>query len=426
MLDVYLTALLLSFLSDEDDDLTHSLAIAAALCTIALLPGATAVPLYVLSRNDAREGATYGVGPAQDLYSQHVGNPTLFKALTNFSPAQFHALMRLLLDPSKPASYLLKPRDVWGRYGLARLRKTRGRPHKLDPHTRVFLCLVRLKDNDRLVRLCAMSGLNVASVCEDFWHVVECLAVATEHYIAWPNEGRREELASSMHDVQPQPGLMHPIGVVDGTAQFIRRPGPNEPLYYNGRKKRHFINHLVVCDWRGRIMHVMAGFTGKTHDGVAYRQSNLFTNRRAYFSRHQTLLADNGFQGCGLVTPFTRQRGALTAYERGFNQFVRRHRVVIEFVFGAMKSKFGILRGEWRHSLARANAVFLLCCQLMNFYMDTNKRYVRGPAFRITRALEEWERSALSQLGGDWTMRSRAQIRQYFMSPEVQPIYANF
>ncbi len=398
--------------------------------TTALICMTMSISNWVANRmipDSSRASVTYGSGDASDLYAKHVGNPTLFKALTNFTPDQFETLMQILLDPSRPESYLLKPRDVKGRRGLRRQRRTRGgRPHKLDPRTRVFLCLVRLKDDDRLVRMCADSGLNVCSLCDDFWHVCECLLVVTQDCILWPSSADRAALQQTMVDLAPAPGTLLPIGVVDGTAQYVRRPGADEPLYYNGRKKRHFLNHLVVCDWRGRIMAAFVGYNGRTHDSIAYRTCPLHTRRREFFSQGQTLLADNGFQGCDLLTPVTRRGSGPSERERMYNKLVRRYRVVIEFLFGAMKSKFGIIAGTWRHNLARADMVFMLCCQLMNFYMDVNGKTVRGRAFRNRLDMEEWEQVAFGQCNGNWQALDDGELRALFSTPAMQRIYEQF
>lgn len=371
----------------------------------------------------ARLGITYGAGDAKELYSQYAPNDVLFKAMTNFTPTQFQNLLAKLMDPAMPRSYILKPRDPRGGRGLARQRRTRGgRPHKLSPATRLFLCLVRLKDDDRLVRLCAMSGLNVASVCDNFWHVCECLLAATEDQIRWPGAAERNTLAR-------QAGALTRfgvVGVVDGTVQYICRPGADEPLYYNGRKKRHFLNHLVVCDWRGCIRAIRVGFYGRTHDSVAYKSCDLYTNKQAYFAQGQRLIADCGFMGCGNVTVPYVARPTLTQGQRAFNREVRRQRVVIEFLFGAMKSKFRILSGTWRHGLHRANSVFALCCQLTNMYMHANRRYIRGQAWRHGQMLEGWEEALLRQFGGDWSRLNRVQVREYLQSPAAQHLFDNW
>ncbi|GIM12176.1 hypothetical protein Vretimale_15585 [Volvox reticuliferus] len=221
---------------------------------------------------------------------------------------------------------------------------------------------------------------------------------------------------------------MAAVGIIDGTAQYIRRPGADEPLFYNGRKKRHFLNHLVVCDWRGRILAVRTGFTGKTHDGVAYRACDLYTQRRRFFAAGQTLLADNGFESCGLITPMKKQRGqAMSSNNRAYNRLVRRYRVVIEFLFGAMKIKFGMISGVWRHSLPRANMIFMLCCQLMNYYMRVNRKYIRGDRFSLNEmAMEAWEEAVLRGTGNDWEQSDRDSVRAFFQSPEGRRLIAGF
>jgi hypothetical protein len=149
---------------DDDDDEAVALAGSSMLTVIAGQRSSLArhlLPLLLaLTRLPrSRRGLTYGVRPAADLFTALVGNSVLFQALTNFSPGQFATLMQLLLDPNHPEAYLLKPRDPFGRRPLNRQQAAPGgRPHKLTPETRLFLCLARLKDDDRLARIVAWSG----------------------------------------------------------------------------------------------------------------------------------------------------------------------------------------------------------------------------------------------------------------------------
>ena len=256
--------------------------------------------------------------------------------------------------------------------------------------------------------------------------MVECLVAATADCIKWPTAPERRALVGAMAEFVEGRGPA-PIGIVDGTAQYVRRPGPDEALYYNGRKKRHFVNHLVVCDWRGCIIAVRAGFTGKTHDGVAYRSTDLYERRGQFFHQGQTLLADCGFRGCQLITPIlARQDRALTGEELAFNRVVRRYRVVVEFVFGALKNKFRILSNVWRFSLERAPVVFALCCQLFNFYMAKSGKYVRDRNFQAGRVLADWEAGLLRRVGGDWANTEREQVRRFFASAEGHALFDNW
>jgi hypothetical protein len=268
-----------------------------------------------------------------------------------------------------------------------------------------------------------LTGLNIASACIDFWHVVECLLAATARYVSWPRGAERRNLAAAMG--QFTLSRKKPVGIVDGTAQYIRRPGLDEPLFYSGRKKRHFLNHLVFCDWRGRILAVRAGFTGRTHDGVCYRECDLFKEPGSFFARDETLLADCGFQACNLLTPLP-QRGQLSNRQLAYNRLVRRHRVVVEFLFGALKAKFGMLSGIWRHRLPMASPVFILCCQLMNAYMQFNRKFIRGATFQGNEALAEWEVKLLQRFGGDYANTNRFRVEQFFESEEGRNLIRNF
>lgn len=150
--------------------LDEELQLAAFACSALSILGdgpVLAVPalLDVLLFAKRRLGPSYGVAEARELYAEFVRRPDLFKALTNFTPSAFDALVQRVLDPNRPAAYLLKPRCRGGQQPLARRRQRTGRPHKLSPHTRVFLCLVRLKDDARVAQLCALSGTIVKTFC---------------------------------------------------------------------------------------------------------------------------------------------------------------------------------------------------------------------------------------------------------------------
>lgn len=99
-------------------------------------------------------------------------------------------------------------------------------------------------------------------------------------------------------------------------------------------------------------------------------------------------------------------QNAQTEAGRKLNRAIRRHRVVIEFLFGSLKKRFSIVRQPWPRAANRdfARDVFYCCCLLQNFWMR-KYGYLRGEAFRLRRTYEIWEEKLLQHphlMMGDW------------------------
>jgi hypothetical protein len=190
---------------------------------------------------------------------------------------------------------------------------------------------------------------------------------------------------------RPAGGPVVPVAIVDGTLQPINRPSLDQNKFYTGRKKGHALNHIVVCDWRGKWLYAKVGFAGKTHDALAFSNTELFAYWQRFFSPHQTMLADSGFIGYGLCTPHKASpHAALSTTEREHNKVVARHRIVIECSIGYTKSHWQILQGRWRWNLSRAPTVFLLCLQLTNLLYEWHG-YLRGEKYQQQGNWEAWE-----------------------------------
>jgi len=92
--------------------------------------------------------------------------------------------------------------------------------------------------------------------------------------IKWTSCHEREALLSTFD------GDNHPlvVGVVDATEQRIRRPKGNDVQreWYSGKKKCHTIKSQIVVDpISGRIIHVVSGYPGKTHDKRLFDRSGV-------------------------------------------------------------------------------------------------------------------------------------------------------
>lgn len=335
--------------------------------------------------------------PADDLYTQYSQNPALFKSFTNLFPPEFDDLF------DKVREGLCQPVDIRGnRRALHNQGQPRvvgpsgrpvGRPPKLSLQTRLMVWLGVLRGGMPLIDQIALCGQNQAGLSDDFYHILACVMEGLDDQIRWPDAAERQGLEGSFYDF-PASAALVPILIVDGTTQEVHKPGDgSEPLMYCSRKSMHCWNHQIFVDWRGCIRAVYTSFVGSAHDSMCYRMLPQYQEKDLYFSGKQTVLADSGYVGCGIMH---MRKGVVIAAERAFNSKARRHRVLVEFVIGAVKNKFGILSKAWPRGahIQHANDTFFVCCQLLNFIM-ARRGYLRGAAYQSRGELEVWERRLL-------------------------------
>ena len=308
--------------------------------------------------------------PADDLYTRFSQIPSLFKAITNFFPPAFDELF-IRVQP-----LISVPVDIRGNRRAALQQQPRavgpsgrpvGRPPKLSLRTRYLVFLSVLRGGSPLVDQIMESGQNQQGLSDDFYHMVPATLEALDDEIRWPTQPERVALRGKIWDF-PASGVACPIGLVDGSIQPIQTPHDgSEPLFYCSRKSVHGWNHQLVCRWDGKLLGVFPGFYGSVHDSLCYRMTDLHINMGQYFSGTESLIGDCGYQGCGILHV---RKGATTREELQYNSRLRRHRVLIEFVIGAIKKKFSIVGKVWTRgggNLRLANDTFVVCCQLFNF-----------------------------------------------------------
>ena len=350
----------------------------------------------------------YGVHAAwEDIYVFLSPHPTLFKAITGFFPAGF----RILFEMVQP--FIDVPVNVRGNRRAPHLEGAPrsmslaglpiGRPSKLTLQSRFLIFLMGMRGYN-MADIVFISGLNQASISDDFWHMISALIVGLDHLIKWPTEAERAALEGKM------PGFgglsASPIGIWDGTIQEVCIPSPIMfstmwGLLYCKRKKRHGYNHLLCCDWSGRIIACNAGFYGYVHDAAAYQMTDKFTQPTNFYSNRQTALGDSGFTGCDMLYVMKAPRGGqLTDAQKIVNSHIRRHRVLIEFVIGGVKRKFPLVERPFvKHpNTHRAPDVFVVACQLINFWQQ-QYGYLRGAAYLRENEFELWERKLLQIAG---------------------------
>jgi hypothetical protein len=264
-------------------------------------------------------------------------------------------------------------------------------------------------------------GQNQQGLSDDFYHILSGVLQALDSEIQWPSPAERLALKGSLWDF-PVDGLFCPIFLVDGTIQKVLSPhDASEPLLYVSRKKCHGFNHQLVCQWNGKIVAVFPGFNGKVHDSACYQSTELFTQKAHFFDGNETLIGDSGYVGCDIMHI---RRNAIERVDLEFNRKLRRHRVVIEFVFGALKKKFDILQKPWSRGRNRhlAGDTFFVCCLLFNFWMS-KYGYLRGLAYQHQHKLELWESKLLELAGHDVAWGADDEVFEMIFEGRADDLY---
>lgn len=164
----------------------------------------------------------------------------------------------------------------------------------------------------------------------------------TPRFIKWP---RGEEALRVIEEFQRAKSFPGVIGSVDGSLIQIRAPKIDAASYIC-RKNYPAIHLQAVCNARSLFTHCYAGHAGFVHDARVFRNSPLaeFIQRPdEYFPSNSHLLGDAAYSiHPHVITPF-RDNGHLTVRQKNFNYCLSSTRMVIERVFGLLKTRFRIL-----------------------------------------------------------------------------------
>ncbi|GJJ74603.1 nuclease HARBI1 [Entomortierella parvispora] len=211
-------------------------------------------------------------------------------------------------------------------------------------------------------------GIGVGSVQIFTWQTIYAIVDLQAELITWPDEERKEEIASWFKD------KMFPdaIGAVDGVPfPFEMAPSYNTHEW-NTYKCKHAMGATAVCDHQGRFTFVSTGYVGSMHDALAYKKCSLYTSADDFFRGRQYIIGDAAYMVSKTVIPRYRiPRG----YQQRFNTLHGQARVIIEHAFGMLKLKFQSLQNlpikiTRRSDIAKASSWVMACMILHNFVRD--------------------------------------------------------
>ncbi|XP_052771219.1 putative nuclease HARBI1 [Mya arenaria] len=160
------------------------------------------------------------------------------------------------------------------------------------------------------------------------------------------------------------------IGAVDGTLVPILAPKDNGVAFIC-RKGYHPINVMAVCDHEMRFTDIVARWPGSQHDAAVFDDSTL----KDHLETNQTgiLLGDGGYPlRPYLLTPLLNPT---TPQEIALNNVQIRGRIVIERIFGLLKSRFRCLHrsgGALQYTPTKRCKIVVACVKLHNFCIENN------------------------------------------------------
>ena len=124
--------------------------------------------------------------------------------------------------------------------------------------------------------------------------VVRALTSLCGEYITWPNSARRKVLCDR---VRTDYGYHSAFFCVDGTThEFAFVPGFERSSWFD-RKSRYSMQDLVTNEVNLRIIHVVVGWPGSTHDARVMSSADYMNGDKEqdYFDGDQHGLGDAAF-----------------------------------------------------------------------------------------------------------------------------------
>ncbi|KAM4809783.1 putative nuclease HARBI1 [Rhinophrynus dorsalis] len=160
------------------------------------------------------------------------------------------------------------------------------------------------------------------------------------------------------------------MGAIDCT--HVALSPPTEDIYRNS-KNFHSLNVQMVCASDMRILNLVAGYPGSTHDSYILKHSSLHSILTSGNLPEGWLLGDDAYPLTEyLLTPI---KDPTNKAEKQYNTAHILAHSVIERTFGSLKSRFRCLDrsgGVLQYSPEKGAQIILACCILHNLAVSRN------------------------------------------------------
>jgi hypothetical protein len=216
--------------------------------------------------------------------------------------------------------------------------------------------------------------------------VTRAILSLRDKYYYWPDEDERKQISLAIHEEYKFP---HCVGIADGTLfPLAFEPRRTDAPDYSGRKYGYSLSTLIICDHKRRIRHYLAGFPGSAHDNRVWRNTELKTNPREYFSETQYVVGDSAFENDWMMVSAYKKAAncTLEADHEFFNTRLAKVRIISEHCIGILKGRFPWLRSirlfinedqaSIRRILQLLDATVILHNMLIEFGEEENEEWI--------------------------------------------------
>ncbi|XP_063774868.1 putative nuclease HARBI1 [Pseudophryne corroboree] len=148
-----------------------------------------------------------------------------------------------------------------------------------------------------------IAGFSQATFSRSLFQVLTALKKHTTDFIKFPqSDSEWREIKSDFFSIAGMPNV---LGALDCMHVALTTPRQNAECFRN-RRDFHSLNVQMVSDANQRILNVVVGFPGSTHDSYILRQSALFRQIEEGSVPYGWLLGDTGYRSrIWLLTPMS-------------------------------------------------------------------------------------------------------------------------
>ena len=266
-------------------------------------------------------------------YTKIRKNPKTFQRLFGLSVEQFEIILQ-------------KVAPKWQSTVISSYKRP-GRDYKLDLSDMLLMLLLYYRSYVTQIFVGYMFGIDDSRVCRIIRRLEPILASVMA--IQKHKKLSKEEIENL---------------IIDATEQPIERPKRRQKPYYSGKKKRHTLKTEIRVTRKGRIVHVSKTHPGSTHDFRVFKGE-----KRS--PKESRLFVDSGYQGIADIHqnadfPYKASKNKpLNAEEKEYNMGLSRVRVVVEHIFGDIKT-FKIMSDRYRNKRKRYAVKFNIIAGIVN------------------------------------------------------------
>jgi DDE superfamily endonuclease/Helix-turn-helix of DDE superfamily endonuclease len=283
--------------------------------------------------------------------------PTVFKAMTGLTVAEFDELVDDLWRPFRAAERARRERPT-RKHAVGA-----GHPFSLAPQEQMLLTVIWLRLYPTMEVLGFLFGVSDTTALRAVGRVLPLLEAAGRDAMRLPDPGRKRR--RSLDEVV---GCVPDLAVVlDSLEQRVQRPQDRAAAdrHYSGKKKMHTLkSQVAVTQHDGRLVDISPSVRGPTADSTLLGQSRLLDR----LDPATLLYADKAYQKLRslwdaevVVVPRTKPRTKPRPPEDvAYNRQVARERIVVEHTIRRVRCYQAVTqtdRHHRRHHEARMCAV---------------------------------------------------------------------